>query len=128
MTTEPTPVLFTEPSGQITEARHAIARLQRHLAHAVGPFDASTDLSSLALAAMSLESIHPPYPPLPPDIGASLDPRADLDAAIAVLLQASAAAGTARETLRFAYVIRDLREVEHSPHLAVRPGTSARPL
>lgn len=128
MTTEPAPIRFTEPGPQIAEARHAIARLQRHLAHTIGPLDASCDLSSLALAAMSLESVHPPYPPLPPDIGASLDLRVDLDDAIAALLKASAAAETARETLRLAYVIRDLREIEHSPHLAVRPGTSARPL
>ncbi|MGQ0631613.1 MAG: hypothetical protein ACT4P1_11255 [Sporichthyaceae bacterium] len=120
MTTESAPIepQFTEPSDAISEARFAIARLQRHLAHAVGPLDACADLSSVAFAVLSLESIRPRYPPLPPDIAPSIEPRADLDIAVAALLHASADATTARETLRFAYVIRDLREVENSPYLA----------
>jgi hypothetical protein len=120
MTTSRAPIepRFTQPSDAIAEARLAIARLHRHLAHAVGPLDACADLSSVAFAVLSLESINPPFPPLPPDIAASPDPRADLDIAVAALLQASADAMTAREKLRFAYVIRDLREVEDSPYLA----------
>jgi hypothetical protein len=124
MTTHPAPA-FTDPSTAINQARYAIARLQRHLAQAVGAIDASADLSSIAFAILTLESVHPPYPPLSGDV-VSEDPAADLDAAIAALLRASGEAPTARETLRFAYVIRDLRELENSPYLVARHGAAVR--
>jgi hypothetical protein len=115
---------FTRPSDAIVVARVAIARLQMHFEDAVDSFDESADVTSLLLAWLSLETIDPPYPPLPLDLTPSVDPRADLEAAITALLQLSAEATTARETLRFAYVVRDLREVENSPYLATG---SARP-
>lgn len=124
MTTPLSPSWFTEPGDLITAARLAIARLERHFFLAVGPLDATTDLTSIALAVMSLESVYPPYSPLPPDPGASLDPEADLQSAITAVRQASGEATTAQEILRLAYVVRDLRELENSPYLAARPDTS----
>ncbi len=124
MTTDLTPSWFTEPGDLIAAARLAIARVEGHLAAVVGPLDPTTDRTSIALAAMSLESVHPPYPPLPLDVPASLDPEAELQAAIAALRQASTEATSAQEILRLAYVIRDLREVEHSPYLALRPASA----
>lgn len=124
MTTDLSRSWFTEPGDLITAARLAIARVERHLGEVVGPLDATTVLTSVALAVMFLESVYPPYRPLPPDVAASLDPEADLAAAIAALRQASAEATTAQEILRLAYVVCDLREVEHSPYLTARPDAS----
>lgn len=112
---------FTTPSAHITAAREALTRLHHHLARVVGPLDPTTDLTTLAFANLTLETVNPPYPPLAaesfPDLGAALQPRADLAAAIAALKAASFDADTARETLRLAYVITDLRELENSPYL-----------
>jgi|GEM_PF-3688651 len=120
MTPHPT---FTAPSADITTARLALARLQRHLAEAVDPLHVGDELTSLAFAVLTVEDIHPPYPPLPEDIGPSSGLRADLAAATDALLAASSAATTARETLRLAYAIRDLRGLERSPRLAAAgPG------
>lgn len=112
---------FTTPSAHITAARKALARLQHHLDRAVGPLDPTTDLTTLAFANLTLETVNPPHPPLDADLllelGAPTEPRADLAAAIAALKAASFDADTARETLRLAYVITDLRELENSPYL-----------
>ncbi len=116
MTPEPT---FTIPSAHITAAREAMVRLHRHLGHVVGALDATGDLSALAFAVLTLETVNPPYPPLHLDLPTRSGPTADLRAAIQALQTASVEADTARETLRLAYVIRDLRELEDSPYLDV---------
>ena len=108
---------FTEPTAHISAAREAIARLEDHLGRVIGPLDATTDFTSLLVASMCLETIDPPYPPLDPDAYTSLEPRADLEAAIEALLAASKAADTAQETLRLAEVVYDLRELTDSPYL-----------
>jgi hypothetical protein len=108
---------FTAPNDHITVARQAIDRLQGHLGRAIGPFDATTDFTSLLIASMCLEAIDPPYPPVEPDASISLDPRADLAMAIEALMAASKAAETAQETLRLAEVAHDLRELTDSAYL-----------
>ena len=120
---------FTTPSASITTARHALSGLQHHLGRVVGKLDATSDLSALAFAILTLETVNPPYPPLDDPDHASADPRVLLTAAIDALKAASLEADTARETLRLAYVIRDLRELEASPYLDLtsdgRPGAPA---
>lgn len=120
---------FTTPSDSITTARHALSALHHHLGRVVGELDATSDLSALAFATLTLETVNPPYPPVDDPDQASADPRALLTAAIDALKTASIEADTARETLRLAYVIRDLRELEASPYLDLtadgHPGATA---
>lgn len=121
-----TPIFaFTQPSAAITTARTALARLQRHLDHVADPAHDGADSTCLAFAVMTLEAIHPPYPPLPDDVGECVDPPRELAAAIAGLLEASERADTAQEVLRYAYVLRELRHLEGSPHL-LGPAGDAR--
>lgn len=107
---------FTTPSPEINTARFAIARLQRHFEDVVDPCGPTDELGCLTFSELTVEDVFPPYPPLPPALG-PCDPRADLAAAVAALLAASSAAGDVREILRFAYAVRDLRELESSTHL-----------
>lgn len=116
---------FTDPPPVVQQARLAMARLERHLFAAIGPLDPSCDQSSLAFAFLDLEDVYPPYRPLPLPVEASEDPRADLDLAIQLLTGASASAGTAVDTLRYAYAIRYLRELDGSPYLVPRTDDGA---
>lgn len=108
---------FTTPPAPVQRARLAMARLQRHLAAAIGPLDECTDLTGMAIAFMTLDDLYPAYTPLPPDVPASVDPQADLDEAIQELRVAMAAAARAVEVLRYARTIRDLHDLD-----TVRPS------
>lgn len=114
---------FTEPPPDVQRARLAMARLEQHLLAVIDPLDPDCDLSTLAFAFLALEDIYPPYTPLPEGIEASIDPRADLLIAVHHLNVAAERAGSATEVLRFAYAIRDLRELAGSFNLrAQQPG------
>lgn len=108
---------FTDPSPDVQRARLAMARLEQHLLAVIGPLDPDCDLSILAFAFLALEDIYPPYTPLPDGVEASLDPRADLLLAVHHLNAAAERAGSASEVLRYAYAIRDLRELAGSRNL-----------
>ncbi|MGQ0843066.1 MAG: hypothetical protein ACT4QF_02915 [Sporichthyaceae bacterium] len=125
MTPDPT---FTTPSAHVRSAREALARLQHHLDLVLDPMTESVLATDLAFAVLGLEDVYPPYPPLAGEPGPSEDPAADFDTAIRALLVASSEAATARETLRCAYVIRDLRAMESDPAfpLAVAAGGQGR--
>lgn len=106
---------FTHPSADVATARLALARLQAHLDLTLDPLAETTIATDLAFAVLTLEDIYPPYPPIADELTPSVDPRADFALAMNALFAASAAATSARETLRFAYVIRDLRTLEEAP-------------
>ncbi|HEX3827252.1 MAG TPA: hypothetical protein VHV82_08275 [Sporichthyaceae bacterium] len=108
---------FSSPTPQITTARLALARLERHLHTAVDPCDAGADCTDLMFAIMGLEDVHPPYPPLSDEPGAGPDPRADLELALTALRAAIEKSDTAGEILRLALVVRDLLPLSDSPHL-----------
>lgn len=123
-------ITFTQPSEHITAARQALARLECHFDDVVGALDPTADLTTLALATLTMETVNPPYPPLEcDDTWSTCDPRADLAAAIAALKAASVEAETARDTLRLAHVICDLRDLQDSPYLDVAStgGPGSRP-
>lgn len=115
-----TEITFATPPEPVQRARLAMARLEAHLAQVIDPMAPDFELTSVAFAFMALEDVHPPYPPLPADLEPSADAAADLDAAIAALGAAGEEATSAVDILRFAYTIRDLREISNSPYLAVR--------
>lgn len=106
---------FTRPSADVSTARRALARLQAYLDLTLDPLAETTIATDLALAVLTLEDVYPPYPPIADELTPSVDPCGDFALAISALVAASAAATSARETLRFAYVIRDLRAVEEAP-------------
>ena len=106
---------FTHPSTDVATARRALARLQAYLDLTLDPLAETTIATDLAFAVLTLEDIYPPYPPIADELTPSVDPRADFALAMSALFAASAAATSARETLRFAYVIRDLRMLEEAP-------------
>jgi hypothetical protein len=115
-----TEIIFATPPETVQRARIAMARLEAHLAQVIDPMAPDFELTSVAFAFMSLEDVHPPYPPLPTDLEPSADAAADLDVAIDALGVAGEEATSAVDILRFAYTIRDLREISDSPYLAVR--------
>lgn len=106
---------FTHPSADVSAARRALARLQAYFDLALDPLAETTIATDLAFAVLTLEDVYPPYPPIADELTPSVDPRADFALAISALVAASATATSARETLRFAYVIRDLRAVGEAP-------------
>jgi hypothetical protein len=106
---------FTQPTDEVSTARNALARLRRHLEEVVDPLADTAIPTDLTFAILTLEDVFPPYPPLLEDSEPSDDPLADFTASIDALLGASSSAQTARDTLRYAYVIRDLRCIEADP-------------
>lgn len=120
-------LFFSTPPQPVQRARLAMARLEAHLAAVIDPMAPDPELTSVAFAFMALEDVHPPYPPLPADLEPSADAAADLDAAIAALGAAGETAASVVDILRYAYAIRDLREITDSPYLSVHlhiDGTS----
>lgn len=111
---------FTTPPAPVQQARLAMARLEAHLAQVIDPMAPDPELTSIAFAFMALEDLHPPYPPLPADLAPSVDAAADLDLAIAALGEAGEEATNAVDILRYAYTIRDLRELTDSSYLTFR--------
>lgn len=116
---------FTDPPPAVQQARLAMSRLEGYLFAVIGPLDASCDLSSLTFAFLDLEDVYPPYRPLQRPVEPSADPRADLDLAIRLLIAASTSTGTAVDTLRYAFAVRYLRELETSPYLGPRTDGGA---
>lgn len=110
-------ISFTAPTPEISAARVALARLGRHLDLVLGPLSESLLATDLTFAVLGLEDVHPPYPPLP-EVDPSDDPGGDFAAAVHALLVASSQASTAADTLRYAYVLRDLRAMEAAPDFA----------
>ena len=113
----------TNPDPQATTARVALARLRRHVeqaavrcAHAA----AAQLATDLLFASLQLEDVEPPYLPLSEQTEPSTDPAADLATAIEALLRASARSCSPLDTLRYAFVIRDLRAIrDHAGYVDV---------